>query len=110
MSDMSETDTRVLDETPLTLDQLFMDLARRDEQSVIAQASSLPTDVMLTEAAGTLVDAAAYLCLVAREHVTPGGPAARHLRDLADELTAQAAICQQAADSVAIAIRGALEG
>jgi hypothetical protein len=105
MKAMSKTDTRLLHRNTLTVADLFADLTARDAEIVAARASTLPTDVMLGDGACTLVDAAAYLRVVAREHAAPGSEAAQRMRHLADELVAQAAELQRASDTVAISIR-----
>ncbi len=92
---------------PVTVDDLFRDLSVADADAVAGRVRQLATDVMLAEGAGTLVDAVAYIRVVAREHGVPGSDAVRRMERLADELVEQAAVWQQASDNAAISIRAA---
>lgn len=94
-------------EQVITVDDLFRDLSASDAEAVAGRARQLATDVMLAEGAGTLVDAVAFIRVVAREHGVPGSDSVRDLERLADELIRQASVWQQAADSAAISIRAA---
>ncbi len=107
MSDRSQSESGMLDTERITVDDLFRDLAATDAEAVAERVRRLGTDVMLSEGAGTLVDAVAYIRVVAREHGVPGSAAVEHMERLAEELAEQAAVWQQASDSAAISIRAA---
>jgi hypothetical protein len=105
MSDGVKGDGEQLKPGSVTVDDLFRDLTTVDAEAVAARLQRLGTDVMLAEGAGTLVDAVAYIRVVAREHGIPGSAAVQRMEDLAEALADQAAVWQQAADSAAISIR-----
>ena len=107
MSDHDHMPDAVLRSDHVTVGDLFKDLARHEGDEVLARIDSLPTDVMLLEGAGALVDAAASLRYVAARLARPGSAEAEHLLALAEDLTEQAARCQHAGDSAAVAIRAA---
>jgi hypothetical protein len=107
MSEMPRMGNGLTDAPNMGVDDLFEDLARQEAMDMISRAGNLPTDVMLSEGAGALVDAAAYLRVVARDHGVPGSDANHHMLALADELLHSAAVWQQAADSASISIRAA---
>lgn len=105
MNDHEHMSDSVLGAEHVTVGDLFKDLARREREDVLARIDALPTDVMLLEGAGALVDAAASLRYVAARLARPGSDEAAHLCSLADDLTEQAARFQHAGDSAAVAIR-----
>ena len=105
MSANMDTDSHPLAHENLTVDDLFRDLTRHDAEAVAVRVTRLATDVMLAEGAGTLVDAVAYIRLVAAEHAAPGSAAQQRLQQLATELSGLAAVWQHASDSAAISIR-----
>lgn len=107
MSERPYSDRQGLESDQVTVDDLFRDLARNDAESVAGRLSRLGTDVMLSEGAGTLVDAVAYIRVVVREHGVPGSESVARLERLAEEIAEQAAVWQQASDSAAISIRAA---
>jgi hypothetical protein len=107
MSETSITQGAVLDQSQVTLDDLFRDLTDRDSEGMARRLSGLATDVMLAEGAGTLVDAVAFIRVVARQQGVPGSDAVARMECLADELAEQATAWQQASDTAAIAIRAA---
>jgi hypothetical protein len=107
MSKRTGRDGEGIEDQQVTVDDLFRDLSVSDAAAVAGRVRRLGTDVMLAEGAGTLVDAVAYIRVVAQEHGVPGSEAARRLERLADELVEQAAVWQQASDSAAISIRAA---
>ena len=95
--------TSVLRPEQVTVGDLFDDLARGETAAVQARLHELPTDVMLLEGAGALIDGAASLRFVATRLFAPGGDQAVHMLWLAEELTAQAARFQHAGDTAALA-------
>lgn len=105
MSANTEADRQLLGRESLTVEDLFRDLTAHDADAVATRATRLATDVMLAEGAGTLVDAVAYVRLVAAEHAAPGSAAQQRLQQLASELSELAAVWQHASDSAAISIR-----
>lgn len=107
MSDNDHISDAVLHADHVTVGDLFKDLAKREGEEVLSRIDSLPTDVMLLEGAGALVDAAASLRYVAARLARPGSEEAAHLVALAEDLTEQAARFQHAGDSAALAIRAA---
>jgi hypothetical protein len=107
MSDSRQSQSAVLDPTRVTVDDLFRDLAGSESGAVAERLQRMATDVMLSEGAGTLMDAAAFIRVITREHGVPGSDATRHMERLAEELTEQAAVWQQASDDAAISIRAA---
>ncbi len=107
MSDSRHSESAVLEQDRVTVDDLFLDLAGSEAGAVAGRLQRLATDVMLSEGAGTLMDAAAFIRVINREHGVPGSDAARRMEGLADELAAQAGVWQQASDSAAISIRAA---
>lgn len=107
MSNRTRDDGEITQDRQVTVDDLFRDLSVADAEAVAGRVRQLGTDVMLSEGAGTLVDAVAYIRVVAREHGVPGSEAVRQMERLAEELIEQAAVWQQASDSAAISIRAA---
>jgi hypothetical protein len=107
VSDASRIEAEVLRRERVTLDDLFLDMSRFEGSAIGRWLWDMPTDVLLSEGAGALGDASAYLRFVTEQHAAPGGPEARHMLELAAELERQAAVFQHAADSAAIAMREA---
>jgi len=107
MSDRSSHQSGVIEDRRIGVDDLFRDLSATEAAAVASRVQQLGTDVMLAEGAGTLVDAVAYIRVVAREYGVPGSEAVQHMEHLADELVEQASVWQQASDSAAISIRAA---
>lgn len=107
--DFDPESTGVLRAESVTVADLFTDLVRTETDEVLARVDELPTDVMLLEGAGALIDASAALRYVAARLARPGSDEAAGLLALADTLTEQAARFQHAGDSVAIAIRASGE-
>ena len=107
MNEFEPIDTAVLQLENLTLGDLFVDLTRTETDDVLARVDDLPTDVMLLEGAGALIDAAASLRYVAARLARPGSDEAARFLALAEELTEQAARFQHAGDGASIAIRQA---
>ena len=107
MSDKRQSQEELLDQERVGVDDLFRDLARVEAEAVAERVRRLGTDVMLSEGAGTLVDAVAYIRVVTRAYGVPGSEAAERMEQLAEELAEQAAVWQQASDSAAISIRAA---
>ena len=107
MSDRAHSQGGVIEEEQVTLDDLFQDLSATEAEAVAGRVRKLGTDVLLSEGAGTLIDAVAYIRVVAREYGVPGSAGVQRMERLADELVEQAAVWQQASDSAAISIRAA---
>ena len=107
MSDLRHISDDVLNAEQITVADLFRDLASIEAEEVLERIDQLPTDVMLLEGAGALIDAAAALRYVAARLARPGSEDAARLLALSDELTDQAARFQHAGDSAAVAIRAA---
>jgi hypothetical protein len=107
MSDLQNISDAILQADEVTVGALFEDLARAEADEVLARIDELPTDVMLLEGAGALIDAAASLRYVAARLARPGSTEAARLLELSDKLTNQAARFQHAGDSAAVAIRAA---
>ncbi len=107
MSDSPHNEARVIEQERVTVDDLFHDLAASEAGAVAERLQRLATDVMLSEGAGTLMDAAAFIRVITREHGVPGSDTAQRMERLADELAEQAGVWQQASDSAAISIRAA---
>lgn len=109
MSDIHPKLSSVLRSDCVTLDDLFADLARTEADEVTARIDDLPTDVMLLEGAGALIDAAAALRFAASRLARPGSADSSRMHALAEELIEQAARFQHAGDNAAIAIRASGE-
>jgi len=107
MSETSQTQGAVIEQAQVTVETLFRDMTDCDSGAMAQRVRGLATDVMLAEGAGTLVDAVAFIRVVAREQGVPGSDGVARMQRLADELAEQAATWQQASDSAAISIRAA---